>query len=245
VSEIAPRIAASDSALASAHYSRTGIIDGARESIPIALSVVPWGFAFGVACQPIISGAKGMLMSAYIASGTAQFVALGMWHHPLAIFAMLLAVFAVNARYLLQGMTLAPWMHDLPAWQRLGTLFLLTDACWAASLERFEKGNSDIGYLLGGCVIVYLAWQLSTACGLVLPADRVDPKAWGLDFAISAALISFAGARWTGRRSLLPWIVAIVAALISLRLFGGSWYMLIGGIAGAIAGALNDERQHA
>jgi predicted branched-subunit amino acid permease len=80
--------------------------------------------------------------------------------------------------------------------------------------------------------------------GLLLPAERVDAKAWGLDFAISAALIAFAGARWNGRSSLVPWTVAIAAALISLRIFGGSWYMLIGGIAGAVAGAVNDERKH-
>ena len=246
MSEIATTIAASSStAPGRGYYSRTGIIDGAREGFPIALSVLPWGFAFGVASQPVVSASKGMVMSGYICSGTAQFVALGMWHHPLAIPSMLLAVFAINARYLLQGMTLAPWMSELPAWQRWGTLYFLSDGCWAASLKRFESGNTDIGHLFGGCVTVYLAWLLSTACGLVLPADRVDAKAWGLDFAISAALIAFAGARWPGRRSLLPWVVAIVAALISLRIFGGSWYMLIGGVAGATAGALNDERQHA
>jgi branched chain amino acid efflux pump len=226
-------------------YTRAGVMEGARESCGYALSVLPWGFAFGVASQPLVSFQKGMVMSAYICSGTAQFVALGMWHHPIAIPSLLLAVFAVNARYLLQGMTLAPWMRELPAWQRWGTLFFLSDGCWAASLKRFESGYRDIGHLFGGCSIVYLAWLISTLCGLLLPADKVDAKAWGLDFAVSAALIAFAGARWTGRNSLLPWAVAIAAALISLRIFGGGWYMLIGGIAGAIAGAWNDERQHA
>jgi predicted branched-subunit amino acid permease len=245
VPEIATTLDASSSTLKPGYYSRQGIMEGAREGLPIALSVLPWGFAFGVASQPVVSASKGMVMSAYICSGTAQFVALGMWHQPLAIASMLLAVFAINARYLLQGMTLAPWMSELPVWQRWGTLYFLSDGCWAASLKRFESGNTDIGHLFGGCFIVYLAWLLSTACGLLLPADHVDAKAWGLDFAISAALIAFAGARWTGRHSILPWIVAIIAALIALRIFGGSWYMLIGGVAGATAGALNDERQHA
>jgi predicted branched-subunit amino acid permease len=226
-------------------YTRTGVKEGARESFAYALSVLPWGFAFGVASQPLVSFPKGIVMSAYICSGTAQFVALGMWHHPIAIPSLLLAVFAVNARYLLQGMTLAPWMRELPAWQRWGALVFLSDGCWAASLKRFESGYRDIGHLFGGCFIVYIAWLISTLCGLLLPADKVDAKAWGLDFAVSAALIAFAGARWAGRSSLFPWAVAIAAALISLRLFGGSWFMLIGGIAGALAGAWNDERQHA
>ncbi|HEU4602472.1 MAG TPA: AzlC family ABC transporter permease [Steroidobacteraceae bacterium] len=226
-------------------FTKAGVMEGVRECFPIALSVLPWGFAFGVASQPLVSFPKGLVMSAYICSGTAQFVALGMWHHPIAIASLLLAVFAINARYLLQGMTLAPWMNQIPAWQRWGTLFFLSDGCWAASIKRFENGYRDVGHLFGGCIIVYIAWLVSTVSGLLLPAERVDAKAWGLDFAISAALIAFAGARWNGRSSLLPWTVAIAAALISLRIFGGSWYMLIGGIAGAVAGAVNDDRNDA
>ena len=224
-------------------YTRTDIRAGIRDGIPIALSIVPWGIAFGIAAQPLLSLTQGLVMSGYVFSGTAQFVALGMWHQPFAIASLLLAIFAVNARYLLQGMTLAPWLNSLPTWQRWGTLFFLSDGCWAMSLKRFESGSSDVGYLLGNSVIVYVGWLLSSWLGLLLPVQHLDAKAWGLDFAISAALIAFAGARWSGRRSVVPWLVAAASALISEQLLGGSWYMLVGGVAGAITGAWNDGRK--
>jgi predicted branched-subunit amino acid permease len=224
-------------------YTRQGVAAGLKDAIPLAVSVLPWGIAFGVAAQVIITPLQSLVMSAYLYSGTAQFVALGMWQPPLAIPSLLLAVFAVNARYLLQGLTLAPWLRPLPAWQRWGTLFFLADASWAASLQRFDSGYDDIGYLLGSGIALYAAWLFSTLLGLLLPMQSIDPKTVGLDFAISAALVALAGARWTGRASVMPWCVAAIAAVVSWRLLGGNWFMFIGGIAGAIAGAYRDERR--
>src|SRR5690349_9780473 len=92
-------------------YTRDGVREGLRDGVPIAISFIPWGMAYGIAAQSILTAAQGLTLSAYSYSGTAQFVALGMWKHPLAIGSLLFAVFAVNARYLLQGLTLAPWMR--------------------------------------------------------------------------------------------------------------------------------------
>lgn len=226
----------------SLRYTRRGFADGLREGMPLALSVLPWGVAYGVAAQGIVPTTQALVISAYVYSATAQFVALDMWRHPFTIPSLLFAVFAINARYLLQGMTLSPWLKPLPGWQRWGTLFFLSDAAWATSFRRFEQGYDDVGHLLGTCIAVYLAWFVSTWFGLWLPAQSVDPKTWGLDFAVTAAVVALAGARWAGRHSVLPWCVAVLAALISQRLLGGSWFMFVGGIAGALAGAFRNER---
>jgi predicted branched-subunit amino acid permease len=227
-----------------ARYTYADFVQGARDGIPIALSIIPWGLAFGIAAQPLVTMAQALVMSGYVFSGTAQFVALGMWHSPFAIASLLLAIFAVNARYLLQGLTLAPWMSSLPWWQRWGTLFFLSDGCSAISLKHLESRSNGVGHLLGSSVLVYGAWLLSSWIGLLIPIQHLDAKSWGLDFAIGAALIAFAGARWSGRRSVLPWLVAASSALISAQLLSGSWYMLIGGIAGAMTGAWNDGRKN-
>jgi predicted branched-subunit amino acid permease len=235
-------------AISALRYTPAGIAAGLRDGLPLALSVLPWGLAFGIAAQPLVSMLQGLVMSAYVYSGTAQFVALKMWEHPLPIVSLLAAVFAINARYLLQGLTLAPWLAPLPRWQRWGTLFFLGDAGWAASLRRFESGYDDVGHLLGTGIASYSGWVASTWVGLLLPFPAAQTHAWGLDFAVAAALIALAGARWAGRSSVFPWIVAIVAALLSQRLLPEAWSdsgsMFIGGIAGAIAGALRDGRRN-
>lgn len=223
-------------------YTRDGVREGVSDGVAIGISYIPWGIAYGIAAQAILTVTQGLTLSAYAYSGTAQFVALGMWKHPIAIGSLLFAVFAINARYLLMGMTIAPWLRPISLWQRWGTLYFLTDAAWAASLRRFENGHRDVGYMLGVSVPGYLIWFLSTWAGFLLPLERVDPRAWGLDFAISAALVALAGARWSGRTSLMPWLVAALSAFLAQKLLGGNWYMIIGGVVGALAGAYRDSR---
>lgn len=223
-------------------YTRRGVLEGLKEGVPFAIGVVPWAVAFGVAAQSVLTPTQGLVMSAYLYSGTAQFVALGLWHAPFAVISMLLAVFAVNARYLLQGMTLAPWLSPLPAWQRWGTLFFLIDGTWATSLRRFESGYDDVGFLLGNSILPYLAWFIGTAVGFMFPIRAADIETWGLDFAVTAAVVALAGGRWTGRSSVLPWVVTGVVAYVSWRLIGGNAFIFIGGIAGALAGAFIDAR---
>lgn len=234
--------ASSVQARRSVRYTMDGVACGVREGVPLALSVAPWGVAYGVAAQAIVPMDQGLAMSAYVYSATAQFAALGMWSQPIAIPSLLVAVFAINARYLLQGLTLAPWLAPLPPWRRWGTLFFLSDAGWAASLKRFEQGDADVGHLLGVCLAIYVAWILSSGLGMAAPLGRLDAATWGLDFAVSAAIIGLAGARWSGRSEIAPWCVAAAVALVMERLLGGSSFMIVGGVLGALAGACRDAR---
>jgi predicted branched-subunit amino acid permease len=224
-------------------YTWGGFLEGVRTGFPIALSIAPWGLACGLATQSLVSLEQGLLMSAYVYSGTAQFVALEMWGESIPIVSLLIAVFAINARYLLQGLTLAPWLAGEPRWRRWGLLFLLSDAVWADSLRRFERGAVDLGYFLGASLAVYVGWVASSWLGLAAPLQGVDLHAWGLDFAITAALIGLAGARWSGRASLLPWAAAAASAVLAQRLLGGGWYMLIGGVLGAVLATAWDLRK--
>ncbi len=214
-----------------------GLSEGLLDGIPISLSVAPWGIAYGLLAQQSLSLPQAIAMSGYMYSGTAQFVVLDMWQQPLAIGAMLFAVAAVNARYLLQGATLAPWLNRLHPLQRLATLFFLSDASWAMSLKRFERGVEGAGYLLGTSVAMYVVWVGSSIVGLLIPISPASAHAWGLDFAVAAALIALAGGRWAGRASLLPWLVAGAVALPTYALLGGYWYIPAGTLAGALAGA--------
>ena len=43
---------------------------------------------------------------------------------------------------------------------------------------------------------------------------------------------------WKGKGDLLPWLVAALVAIVSAKLVPGSWYIIFGGIAGSLAGAI-------
>lgn len=226
----------------SAQTRRADIRRGARDALPMAVSSLPWGLIFGLLAQPVFGLAQTVLMSGWVYSGTAQFVALDRLGARSGLAALLLAVFAVNARYLLQGMTLYPFVRHCGTARRVGLLFLLTDMSWALSLPRLQRGEVGLAYLLSASATIYLGWVGGTFVGWFVPVPLESSRAWGLDFAVAAALLGLAGSRFAGRASLLPWGVTFLVAALTWRLLPGSTYMIAGGIAGALAGAWRDTR---
>lgn len=211
---------------------------GAREAWPLALSAMPWGLVFGLLAQPLLDLAQTLAMSAYVSSGTAQFVALERWGAGMSLSSLLLAVFAVNARYLLMGATLAPSFAGSGVWSRLATLFFLNDMSWALSVRRMGQQGIGVGYLLGASVTIYSAWVFSSIIGFYLPFPLEATAQWGLDFAVAAALIGLAGSSYAGRASWLPWLVAAVTGALVHKWVPGSFYIVAGGLAGALTAAL-------
>ena len=69
-----------------------------------------------------------------------------------------------------------------------------------------------------------------------------DPSQWGLDFAFTAVFIALLVGLWTGKKDLIPWIVAGVVAVVASQILPGKWYILLGGLAGSLIGAWQYER---
>jgi predicted branched-subunit amino acid permease len=46
-----------------------------------------------------------------------------------------------------------------------------------------------------------------------------------------------------GKRDIAPWAVAIAAALAARWVIGGNWYIVVGGLAGGLFGAVRDLRK--
>lgn len=224
-------------------YRPRDIRQGALEGWPLAASAAPWGFIFGLLAQPLMDAAQVFAMSAYVSSGTAQFVALERWNAEMSIASLLLAVFAVNARYLLMGATLAPAFTSSGSslMARLTSLFMLNDMSWALSMRRMGQDNIGIGFLLGASAVTYSAWVVSSMIGFFVPVPIEVAMRWGLDFAIAAALIGLAGGSYAGRSSWLPWLVAACVAGLVHKALPGSLYIVAGGLAGAFTGAITGK----
>lgn len=203
--------------------------------------MLPWGFVFGLLSQPLLTFTQTVVMSVWLYSGTAQFVALEQWGPAMSLPSLMLAVLAINARYLLQGASVAPWFSNVPRWQWWSGLFVLTDMSWALSTRRVGQHGIGLGYFFGAGATIYSGWVLSTAMGYLMPMPLAQSRAFGLDFAVTAAIIGVAGASFAGRRSLLPWAVALVSAAIAWHWLPGSGYVLVGGVAGALVGAWREN----
>jgi predicted branched-subunit amino acid permease len=96
--------------------------------------------------------------------------------------------------------------------------------------------------LLGSGIASFLAWNGATAAGYAFGSVLPDPAAIGLDFAFTAVFVALLAGMWRGKRDLVPWVAAAVAACLAAALLPGKWYILAGALAGSLTGALRDER---
>lgn len=211
------------------------------EIAPVAGFVVPFGIAFGMAATtrslpPDIS----MVMSAAVYAGASQFAVLDLWHAPLPLAMMALTVLAVNARHILLGAAIAPWMLKVPPLRRAAALFFLSDANFAQAMTARARGEHDAGVLLGSGLLMWAAWMIGTAIGAYGGAALGDLTRFGLDVVMVCYFSAMALAQWTGRADLPPWLVAAGVALAGWLLLPPGWHI----IAGALAGGLTGARRH-
>jgi 4-azaleucine resistance transporter AzlC len=224
-------------------FDLAGARAGARRSIPIALSIFVYGLVFGVlARQAGLSIIECLLMSGLVFAGASQFVALGLWISPLPVVTIILTTLIVNLRHLLMGAALRPWLSRLPATRAYGTLFFLNDESWALTMGEFARGGRNAAFLLGSGLAAFAAWSGATLVGRTAGSALQDPARWGLDFAFTAVFIALLVGLWKGKSDLLPWAVATIVAVITARWLPGKWYILLGGLAGSLAGAVQDGR---
>ena len=214
-------------------FTRSGVAAGARQCIPVAISVFAYGLVFGVlARQAGLSPLEALLMSVLVFAGSAQFVAMGLWTMPLPVAAIVLTTLVVNLRHLLLGAALRPLFGAAPARRVYPTLFLMADEDWALTLKYFADGGGDAGFLLGSGLELYAAWLGATAVGFLLSSAIPDPAQLGLDFAITAVFLALLVGMWRGKTSLLPWTAAAISALVAAHWLPGKWYILLGALVG-------------
>lgn len=222
---------------------------GARTFVPIAISIAAYGLVWGVLARGAgLSLLEVVLMSGLVFAGSAQFVALDLWTvtpSALPVGPLIVAALIINLRYLLLTATLRPLFG--PREQLKGALLmeLVSDETWALTVgEMARGGRGTVGFLVGAGLVAYGVWMASTVAGYVLGSAIDDPSKYGLDFAFTATFTALLLGMWKGKADLLPWLVAALAAIIAARLIPGSWYILISGMVGSLAGAIADRLRH-
>ncbi|MBL0715785.1 MAG: hypothetical protein JJV98_19025 [Desulfosarcina sp.] len=82
------------------------------------------------------------------------------------------------------------------------------------------------------CILT--VWCPGTLVGHRLGAFIQNPEALGLDFAFAAVFTALLAGFWRDKTDLLPWCAAAVLALLTAELLPGKWYIICGGIGGAL-----------
>ncbi len=216
---------------------------GFTTNLVIAASVGAYGSVLGLmAAQKGLTWYQLLVMNLSVFAGSAQFVMVDMWLPPLPIIEITLAVLVINMRYLLIGASLSPLFTGTSLRHKMLFMHLVADENWAMTMARYHKGSVSTWYLLGGGICVQTAWCCGTLLGHRLGAVITNPEQYGLDFSFVAVFTALVFSFWKGRQDILPWFAAALVALVSEALLPGKWYIVCGGVAGALVAAFYDNR---
>ena len=220
-----------------------GTIKGVRRTFPIAVFVVPFGIAFGAAAvEAGLPGFQAIAMSALAFSGAAQFAALDFWPEPIALGSLALVALALNARHVIMGAALSPWLNRLPLRQRLLSLSFLSDVNFADSQPAFQAGERDVGILLGGGLILWANWVSGTALGATAGSLIGNPARFGIDVVMACFFAAVVAGQCRNRVMILPALVSAAIAVMSLPWMPAGWNVILAALVGGLVAMVVHDR---
>ena len=230
---------------APAYWSREAIVPGIIAIGPMLPGTLAFGMAFGALCaQKNFSLVEVEVMMATVYGGLSQFVAVQSWPDhltPSSIATLALLTATVNIRFMLMSATLRPWFGTLPPWQAYPSMLLVTDGGWLAAMRYREHGGANAAFYVGGGIVLYFVWLLSSIPGFLLAGQLTDPRKYGVDLVMPAFYAAMLVPAWKGPRRAIPWVVSGVVALLVHHLLPGWWFIIAGALSGAITAGLMDE----
>jgi predicted branched-subunit amino acid permease len=231
-----------------ASFTRDGMLLGARLAIPVLPGLVFYCMAFGAAAAHTgLSAIEAVSMSGLVYAGAAQMLSLELWREvwtPGALATVAIVTATVNARMILMGASIQPWIRALPGGWQAVNLFFLTDANWLIATRYHAGGGRDLGVLFGAGIVIWAVWAAATLPGFFAGALIRDPRMFALDLVMPVFFAVLIVPLWRGiRASALPWATAAIMATLTQAVVPGYAFIVVGALSGAIAGAVFGERR--
>lgn len=218
-------------------FSSAGIRRGFVRAQGLAVGVFGYALAFGLlASDAGLSVFEAVLMSATVYSGSAQVATVGGLATGAGILASVVTVLMLNARYLLYGASLRPWLGTASPGQAYASLYFLGDGNWLLSMKARADGETDTGFVFSSGVAMFLPWVGGTLLGCLAGNWIAQPKLLALDFLLVAFCMAMAVDMFKPRAGLWPAAAALATALLLDFLAPSGWTIVVTGIVGAAVG---------
>lgn len=223
-------------------FSTAGFQRGFARALPMALGVFAYAATFGLLAREAgISALESALMSATMFSGSAQTATVGGLAHGAGVFASMVTVIMINARYLLYGAALRPWLGGATPRQAYGSLYFLGDGSWVLALKARADGEEDAAFILGSGFAMFAPWVLGTLIGWHAGSWIADPRVLALDFLLAAFCAAMAVGLYRSKSDWVTIALALACALLLDAFAPSGWTIVVTGIVGAISGYLRHQ----
>ena len=226
--------------MAGVSFTWDGFWRGVRDGMPLGVSIFAYGLGFGlVAAQAGFGIGKAVATSAAIYSGSAQLAAVNLLQTGSAtLWALFATILVINARYILFGAALQPWLGQVGAPKAYGSLLLLGDANWMFCMRAIAAGETDRAYLAGTGAPMLAGWLSGTAIGAGAVSFLPEPQALGFDLMLPAFAAAMTTTMVRRGTDLVPVAVGAAAALAIAGTLGPAAAIIGAGLAGGAVAAL-------
>jgi predicted branched-subunit amino acid permease len=212
---------------------------GVKRSIPIAISVAPFGVLFGaLAVENGFSMVEALLFSGLLFAGASQMVGIELFGQQVAPWLIVVSIFAVNFRHVLYSAALAQHLKQFPPLQKWFAYFFLTDPQYADTELAARKGQLTFSGYMGLASTVYILWVIETGIGAWFGQLISAYYSIGIDFFLPIYFLGLVMS-FRGRNNWVPVIIASgIASSVALFVVGSPWHVSIGAIAGVAVAAI-------
>lgn len=223
---------------------RRAVRDGLADAAPMLLGVVPFGLVAGAA--PLAAGldtGHAVGLSMLLFAGASQLAVADVLGSGGGVAIAVLTAVTINLRLLLYSASLAPPLAQESLRARLGVGYLLVDQVYALSIVRWD-GTDDprdrLPYYFANALLLWASWQAMTVVGALVGSSVPDDIP--LDFAVPLVFLVLLVPVLDARPSLVAAVVGGASAVASAELGADRLAILVGGLAGIVAGVLAEIR---
>ncbi|MDY7099691.1 MAG: AzlC family ABC transporter permease [Actinomycetota bacterium] len=216
---------------------RLAAVAGVRVSLPLALSVLPFGMVYGVtAARSDVEPAAGAAASVLLFAGASQLSFLELVGQGAPALVVIASVAVINARFALYSAALGPALAEFPRWWRYLLPHLMTDQVATLALARFAEDRDPTTrrwFFLGSGLLFATAWVLGTAAGMGAGAGL--PSELGLGLAVPLTFATLLVATLTNRPAIVAAAVSATVTVAASGVAPAGGNILAGALAGLVA----------
>ena len=200
-----------------------------RHSIPILISFIPVGLAYGILMQTsgfnwVWTGAASL----FIFAGSLQFLAVTFFAGGISLATVTVMALLLNSRHIFYGLPfLEKWKDYGPA--KLFLIYALPDEAFSLHCANsFDDGNETHkkwSYIF--CALLVLLYWVGLSVLGALIGSLIPFETTGIDFALTALFIVILIEQIKAAKgAVLPAVLAACSSLVCLLLFGPSGFIL-------------------